>query len=89
MPFQTRYSLNPGKLPGCFSYERPGYEATTVLVVNEEVQSKYFSCTCLTSSGELTLSLIVCVCVCVLCVCGVGVLCVCVCVCACVCMCVF
>ena len=24
------YSLNPGKLPGRFSYERPGYEAKTV-----------------------------------------------------------
>ena len=24
----TSYSLNPGKLPGSFSYKRPGYEAT-------------------------------------------------------------
>ena len=26
------YSLNPGKLPGRFSYERPGYEAKSVSV---------------------------------------------------------
>ena len=26
------YSLNPGKLPGHFSYKRPGYEATPTLV---------------------------------------------------------
>ena len=26
------YSLNPGKLPGRFSYERPGYEANETLI---------------------------------------------------------
>ena len=31
------YSLNPGKLPGRFSYKRPGYEATQLQAIAHAV----------------------------------------------------
>ena len=31
------YSLNPGKLPGSFSYEKPGYEARNIYIPKSQV----------------------------------------------------
>ena len=71
------YSLKPGKLPGCFSYELPGYEARSALILITYLCANIL----MSSSNYVDLCVCMCVRVCVWCVC-VCVLCVwCVCVC--------